>query len=243
MLNVWLLPATGGEYLISGAVSSSPVLLIEEQLENLVGQLQRADSALPGRSGSFVGMGRYGMIQAELDFYLHADDGAGLADVYAQFRQGWSVHTPSVIRMETDHPLSPLEIDVFLDRRIPGVPVDMTTRTTTTVTVPVVAPRGLWRSQTMRQSGPGTVTIRNLGDDTIYPTLTYEGQGKTITSPSGATFILPAADTTARVSLDPFELKLDGVFPEGIKPGLEADWVIPTGVSLEWVQHVADPYA
>lgn len=240
-LKVTLTSATGKHYLLTGIERTSPVLSPIEALTNLSGKSSRSDVAVPARSGVIPGRRRFEPIQTELEFYLHADDGAEMEALYKEFRQGWSDSVASLLRVEADHPLGAFTLPLLRDQPLPGVPVDMSTRTSATVMVAVFDALGLFRSEPL--SGTGTVTVTNPGDEVVYPWVTYQGAGGPVTTPSGAEFTLPPSVDEVTLQLDPRTLRLDGAFAEGIEPEATGTWVLPAGVRLGWHILVADPWA
>lgn len=241
MLKVTLESANGQSYLLTGTDAESPVLAPEDALRELRGVSQRTDLAVPGRAGVLPGMTRYGSIQTEIEFYLRAEDGEQMEQVYKLFRQGWSKTSPSQIVVEADRPGGPYTLDVVLDRDLPGVSVDARRRTQVNLPVSVFNRDGLFRSTL--QSGTGTVTVTNGGDTVVYPKIRYSGSGGVVTGPSGASFTLPGASTLTTVDLDARALRLDGAFSEGVMPGATGTWQLPAGATLQWHTLVADPWA
>lgn len=242
MLEATLLGVNGQEYLLTGSPRTSPVLSPEGALEVLASRSTRTDLAVPGRSGVVPGQRRFGAIEAELSFYLHDMDGTlDLAEVYKDFRQAWSLDNPAQVTINADHPLGDFVTTLWLSQSIPGVPVDMGKRSSTTVRVSVFDPVGLFRSSPM--SGTGTVIVTNPGDGIIYPKIAYSGLGGEVISPSGARFTLPPVGELTVIDLDPQYLRLDGVFPEGVPPKRSGTWVLPAGVTASWEILAADPWA
>lgn len=241
MLKVTLTSAIGKKYLLTGTQQSSPVVCPEEALVVLVAEESRTDVAVPGAFGVLAGQARYGAIQAELPFMLNADTGEKMETLYREFRQGWSRSKPCVMQVEADRPGGPYFLDLVLDRHLGGVPVDMSRRTSTVVTVPVFNAEGMFRSAL--KTGTKTVTVTNSGDVPIYPKIRNLGAGGPVTTPSGARFTLPKATTATVFDTDPRRLRLPGAFPESVPPGKSGTWVLPTGASLEWTQLVVDPWA
>ncbi len=235
MLRVELISSTGKTYLLTGTESQSPVLSEEGALVELRGQVSHSDLARPGRPGVIAGRRNYGPIEVEIPFYLHADTGEELERVYREFRQGW--RGVSTFKVEADHPLSPLFLDVTAGV-LPGVSVDARRRTMVPLSVPVFSAEGLFRTSV--QYGTGTVTVTNSGDVAVFPKIVATAGGK-VTCPSGASFSLPAGAST--VDMSPEGLMLEGAFPEGVEPGQSGTWVLPAGARLEWVLQVADPWA
>jgi len=246
MLEVTLSGVNNRRWLLTGTESTSSVLAPMESLAGLVGTSSRPDVQVPGRSGVVPGVPRFGAIEAQLEFYLHADDGDEMERVYREFRQAWNLwsparkNRPTVVAVAADHPLGTFYFDLWLAQPIAGVPVDMSRRTSATVLVDVFAPAGLARST---QAGSGVVTVTNMGDTSVYPKLSYSGSGGVVESPSGATFTLPPVTEPTVVDLDPQKLRLEGAFPEGVEPGESGVWVLPDGVTASWQIQVADPWA
>lgn len=241
MLKVELRSANGKTYLLTGVQSQSPVLAPEEQLVGLVGQVQRTDVAVPGRPGVLPGRPRFGAIQAEVSFFLHADSGVEMEQVYKTFRQGWSMTAPSHFAVWADRPGGPWLLPVVLDKPLPGVGVDARARTSLTVPVSVFNKTGLFESEL--KTGTNTVTVTNSGHVDVYPKIRYSGAGGVVTSVSGARFTIPAVQAETVVDLDPMRCKLDGAFTEGVPPGANGTWLLPSGAALEWRLLVADPWA
>lgn len=247
MLDVKLNTVNGKTWNLTGTQSTSNVLAPEEAFTSLVGTSTRSDMALPGRSGTIPGIGRWGPIQTDIPFYLHADTGKEMEEVYREFRQGWNVWRPGgrakpcTLHVHADRLGGEFSLDLWADQPLPGVPVDMRRRTSTTVTVKAFAPLGLFRSK--KHTATDTATIDNTGDETIWPKLRYSGSGGQVTTPSGATFKLPPAATPTLIDTDPQELRLDGAFPEGVAPGESGTWLLPVGAVAEWEVLVADPWA
>lgn len=242
MLKVELMMATGETYLLSGTEAQSPVLAPEAALVELIGKAVRTDLAVPARSGVLPGRRRFQELKATLEFYLHADTGEQMGQVYRVFRQGWSMDEPCTLAVTADHSGGTFYLDLWLDQPISGVSVDMRRRTSTVLPVQVFSPRGLFRSEEF--TGQGLVTVTNWGDTVTYPKIRNIGPGGIVTSPSGATWTLPqstAAETT--LDLDPMELRQPGVFPEGVEPGDTQTWSLPQGATLVWSIFIADPWA
>lgn len=247
MLEVTLSGVNGRQWLLTGSESTSEVLAPMEALAGLVGTSSRSDLSVPGRSGVLPGRPRYGAIETQVEFYLHANDGEEMERVYREFRQAWNLWDvpvtppPTRVKINADHPLGPFWLDLWLSQPLAGVPVDMRRRTSATVVVDVLNPTGLARSNPITETG--TVEVINSGDSVIYPRIEYSGSGGEVISPSGAAFRLPAVDDFMVVDLDPRRLRLDGAFPEGVEPKQSGTWTVPEGATLSWEVLVADPWA
>lgn len=242
MLKVELTTTTRKTYLLTGTETQSPVLAPEAALVELIGKAVRTDLAVPARSGVLLGRTRFTELKTSLEFYLHADDGETMEQVYREFRQGWSLEKPCTLAVTADHVEGTFYLDLWLDQPLPGVSVDMRRRTSTVLPVQVVNPTGLFRSET--QTGTGLVTVTNWGDGVIYPKIRNIGPGGIVTSPSGATWTLPpSTQAQTTLDLDPRELRQPGVFPEGVEPGDRQSWSLPQGATLEWSVLIADPWA
>lgn len=249
MLEVTLHTATGKKHLLTGTETESSVLAPEEAFATLVAEAVRSDQAVPSRSGVLAGHTRFGAIEREIDFYLHADTGEEMEQVYREFRQGlnlWDLKRvprpkAAVLELVTDHPAGPLYLDVWLSRPLAGTTVDMRTRTSTTITAALFNRSGLFR--TAPTKGTGSVRVHNLGDEIIYPRLEGTASGGTVTVPSGARFDWPDTGRPVSISLDPQELRLPGAFPEGVPPGGTGTYRVPAGVTVSYSTLYADPWA
>ena len=116
---------------------------------------------------------------------------------------------------------------------------------------------GVWRTDT--HTGQGQVTVVNDGDEVLYPTIRWSGNGGQVTLPSTATLTLPAlpAGVERRLLLDndkslaviDNEGHLDrtvwpilGTLPEGVAPDTSGTFTLPAGAQLEWSIPVHDPW-
>ncbi|AKN77517.1 hypothetical protein HO100_11405 [Corynebacterium ulcerans] len=241
MLKVTLISVTGRSYELTGVQGSSPVLAPEDALRGLVCKTDRSDISWPGRAGVVPGRLRLGSLQAEIPFFLSADSGTEMEEIYREFRQGWSLHQPSVFVIDADRPGGPWFFPVVLDRPLPGTGVNPRARTSMTLSVPVFCKQGVATSGVM--TGEDNVTVTNFGDVIVYPKITNSGQGGQAVGPSGAAFRIPPASQAPLIDLDPGKLRIDGIFPEGVMPGKTGTWKLPPGCTLEWVIGVVDPWA
>ena len=249
MLKATLITATGKRHLLTGTESESAVLAPEAAFETLVAETSRSDQEVPSRAGVLAGRTRFGALERDIEFYLHAETGEEMEQVYRKFRQGFSLWDakrrprpkPAVLELATDHPAGPLYLDVWLSRPLPGAPVDMSKRTSTTVTASLFNPDGLFRTSTVK--GTDAVRVENLGDEIIYPRLEGVASGGTVSVPSGARFEWPSNGRPVSVSLDPQDLRLPGAFPEGVPPGSAGTYRVPKGVTVSYSTLYADPWA
>ena len=243
-LDVFLTTPLGDRFELTGTPAVSPVLSPYGALVELRAAVSRPDLPVPSRGGVLPGRASYGAMKADLDFYLQCDTGEELERVYARLRRGWSRASPAspcTLEFVGDHPLSPLYLDLVVDGALPGVPVDMSTRTAESLSVPVWCPSGLARTGVL--AGWGSVTVTNSGVVPVWPTIRYQGAGGDVTAPSGASFSLPASDEVAVVDTDPMVLRASGVLPECVPPGESGQWTLPEGARLEWVLRIDDPWA
>lgn len=249
MLEVTMKTPNGKNYLLTGAETESPVLAPLAALETLVGQATRSDQVVPSRAGVLAGRTRWGALEQEIEFYIHADTGEEMNQIYTDFRQGLKVWAPerpvppkpAVLEILTDHPMAPLHIDVWLARPLPGTTVDMSTRTSHTITAALFNPVSLFRTRPRRVTG--TATVNNLGDAIIYPRLEGKAAGGTVRFPSGAVWQWPSRGGPLSVNLDPRELKTPGAFPEGVPPGRKGTYQVPAGVEVVYELLYADAWA
>lgn len=249
MLEVTLTTVTGKRFLLTGAETESAVLAPEAAFETLVAEGSRSDQVVPSRAGALAGRTRWGVIEREIEFYLHADTGEEMEQVYRDFRQGFKIWDPfrvpppkpAVLELVTDHPHGTLYLDVWLSRPLPGVSVDMRKRTSTTITAALFNQKGLFRTAPIKATG--VVKVHNPGDEIIYPRLEGPGTGGQVIVPSGATFPWPSTGSPVAADLDPQALRLPGAFPEGVPPGRSGTYSVPPGVTVSYSALYADPWA
>lgn len=248
MLNVTLTSATGKKYLLSGTDTQSPVLAPMGALVELIGQASRTDQVVPARAGALAGRTRWGVLEKDVELYLHAETGEELDSLDAELRSGLHVWAPdravppkpATFEIETNNPQGPFFLDVWLSRPLPGQAVDLRTQTSTTITAGIFSQRGLFR--TAPRKGTGTVRVENHGDEMVYPRLEGVGAGGVVTGPSGAKWQWPSTGQPVAVNLDPQALKLAGVFPEGVPPGGTGVYSVPAGVTLTYELLFASPW-
>lgn len=248
MLKVTLTTAIGKQYLLTGAPVESPVLAPEAALVELISAASRSDQVVPSRAGVLAGRTRWGAIDQSIDFYLHADSGEGLDALDAEFRRGLHVWAPdrvvrpkpATLKIETNNPNSPMYLEVWLSRPLPGAVVDPSKRTAETITATLFNPNGLFRAET--QKGTGTVRVVNPGDEIVYPRLEGIGSGGVVKGPSGATWPWPNTGKPVAVNLDSQALRLAGAFPEGVPPGGTGTYTLPAGVTLSYAPMFASPW-
>ena len=112
MLNVTLTSATGKKYLLSGTDTQSPVLAPMGALVELIGQASRTDQVVPARAGALAGRTRWGVLEKDVELYLHAETGEELDALDAELRSGLHVwapdrvvpQKPATLEIETNNP-------------------------------------------------------------------------------------------------------------------------------------------
>lgn len=249
MREVTLTTVTGKKYLLTGDESESEVLAPYGEFEPITGQASRSDQVVPSRAGVVPGRTRYGALEFDVEFYLHAPSGEEMERVYREFRQGFKVWAPdraqrpkpATLELKTFHPASPLYLDVWLSKPLPGAPVRPKARTSLTITASLFNPDGLFRTEPTK--GTGAVKVANPGDGFIFPRLEGTGGGGVVKGPSGATWPWPSTGTPVAVDLDPRALRLAGALPEGIPPGGTGTYTVPAGVTVSYSVLYADPWA
>lgn len=114
-------------------------------------------------------------------------------------------------------------------------------------TVEVVSDRGWWGEF---HSASGEVTVENLGDVWIWPTLRWSSRSGTLVMPSGTEYSIPAMDGEHLLSFAPNDSgrvvhaetrvvnrevsEQIGLWGEGIPPGETATYVVPPGAKLDY---------
>lgn len=113
---------------------------------------------------------------------------------------------------------------------------------------------GVWSRS--YQSDKKSVTVTNLGDVPVWPTVEWEGSGGAVTLPSGATLELPAVDrphflplarnkagkVTSDRGFEPEVTKKIGAVGEQVPVGEERTFSLPGGAKLHWREGVLDPW-
>lgn len=113
---------------------------------------------------------------------------------------------------------------------------------------------GLWSRA--YQSDKNKVTVTNMGDVPIWPTVEWEGSGGSVKLPSGASFTLPAVHGPHMLSLarhmsgkvtsargfEPDVTKQIGAVGEQVPVGQQRVYEIPAGAKLHWREGVLDPW-
>lgn len=225
---------TGTTLAVTDHPKSSQVVAPEGALTSLVGSVSRSDLSRPGRAGVIPGARKAGAISTTVSFLLHDDGPVDLETLWLDFRRGWSASRPSWIRV------GGWSLRVFLDGMIAGPQVFPGAVSSVTVDVPIFAPDGVFFSGMF--TATGDVVVTNYGDVPVWPDLHWKGSGGTVTTPSGATFTLPATGTSRSINLDPLELRLEGALGECVMPGKSGRWILPDGASLSWRTAVLDPW-
>ena len=257
MLAVYLNMPDGTRHELTGTENTSPVLSPIDTLTNLTGMTTRSDMSSPGRAGVKAGKTVFGAIQAEVEFYLHAEDGESMEQVYADFRRGWSLvgeGPPVVMEIYSDKTGGPYYYDMWLDRPLPGAPVDSSKRTSMPTIVPVIVPSGLAHSWTFGDPAFETalpledrgVVNNTLGVVPVYPVFRSAVVGGTphgwVEGPSGARATLSAPDGVTEVSLDPHVSQFNLV-AEPVMPGETATYKYESSLAMGYHIQVADPWS
>lgn len=113
---------------------------------------------------------------------------------------------------------------------------------------------GLWSRS--HQSDKKSVTVTNLGDVPVWPTVEWEGSGGVVMLPSGATLDLPAVDrphflplarhkagkVTSDRGFEPEITKKIGAVGEQVPVGESRKFSLPGGAKLHWREGVLDPW-
>lgn len=253
MLAVYLNIPSGTRYELTGTRSTSPVLSPIESLTSLSGTTTRSDVASPGRAGSKPGRSRFEPIQAEVEFYLHAEDGETMEQVYADFRESWSLANegpPVVLEIYSDKAGGPYYYEMWLNDLLPGFPVDSRTRTSMPIVVPVLIPSGLAHSWIYGdedfpgaiKTEPGVVDNR-LGSVPVYPTFKSitEDRSGWVTVPSGASGEL-VFEGDEEITLDPLTSRV-GLLAEAVPAGEIATFDYDDTLAMAYKIQVADPWS
>lgn len=254
-MRVTLTSRSGDEFDLTGP---GPIFAPEAALETLVASVTRTEMTIPGRPGVRPGPVVVGPLVTTLDLYLHSMDGRfPIAETYKRLYDMFSLDYDCTLKVVTDHPLCPVYLDVRLEQSLPGLTKDKRDLDELTVPVPIIAARGVYSTETSHDTG--VVTVTNSGEVTVNPEIRWQGPGGEVTTPSTATFTLPAVDTPRRVMIDAAEscvvLDDDGVkddeisatlsykvFPESTPKGASSVWELPEGAEMIWSLGIINPW-
>ncbi|WP_172768814.1 hypothetical protein [Corynebacterium glutamicum] len=232
----------GDSWDLLGSPLTSQVMAPLGALQTLVGNVVRNDVARPGGVGVIPGQTKFGALQTTVDFFLQSDD---MADTDMKFRKAFSLWeesaAPVVIEVDAGHAMGKFYWDLWLAQPLPVWSVRPDRVDSETITAQLFNPMGLARSDPM--TGEGIVTVTNPGDVTVYPSFVYSGSGGVVETPSGAVFTLPDVEEFTVIKTDSMNLKIDGVFPEGVPPKGVGQWVLPPGVKAVWDIRVINPWS
>lgn len=254
-MRVTLTSRKGDEFDLTG---SGPVFAPEDAFETLVAGVTRTETTIPGRPGIRPGPVVVGPILTTLELHLNSQDGTvPITETYARLYDMWSLDYDCTMKVETDHPLCPVYLPLRLEQSLPGLPKDKRDLDEITVPVPIIAARGVYATRAIHDTG--IVTVTNSGDVTVHPEIRWHGEGGQVTTPSTATFILPAVDQPRRVLIDAAEscavLDDNGVkdeelsdtlsyqvFPEATPKRSESIWQLPEGAEMIYSLGIINPW-
>nr|DAV90253.1 MAG TPA: tail protein [Caudoviricetes sp.] len=123
--------------------------------------------------------------------------------------------------------------------------------------IPLVADEGVWKVGPYTGTGTGKINVSNFGDTTTYLEITWQGNGGSITLPSGATLTLPTTSDRRHLLLNPTDScaiidDASGVdhalwqqipyLPEGVPAGGQRTYQLPAGATATWYVSALDPW-
>lgn len=234
------------EEMVIGCGRDSDVFIEADTLTGLVGQVEDTGVATIGESGQAVDFGDRKILPTEGGFTLVVKS----ADAWARARRAFSTARPGTLVITATHRCT-LPVRLTQPLQPPGtVP-----RTGARIDVQLISDGGTWRIS--NTSAASMTTITNTGDAPIWPRITWQGQGGTVTLPSTAIYTLPAVDTPhtlhtnrRRAGLVVDDAGVDApqvarqvdVVSEMVPVGQSRTWGIPNGARLEWDVEVLDPW-
>lgn len=236
---------------------NGPIFVREDGFRNMVGVLARNDVAVPGRAGVRPGRRTVSPIKTTLPVHINDRNGEyNLIDLWAQWREDWSLDQDGTLIFEDTHPLGVLTIPARLDGVPLGVGKDLRDENAVDIDMPVFCHSGVFQTYPVRTTGEVDNTV---GKVPVWGEIEWEGAGGEVTAPSGAVFTLPSTAERRRLLLDPSEscavTTLDGivdttlsdrvahtVYPETCPPGAQTRWVLPAGAEFNYQLGVLDPW-
>jgi len=232
------------------------VVLREEGVDGLVGQVTDTALTAVGVPGQVVDAQQVGPMTGKLSVDLHPTPTSSLSEVVSGWRRAWSHRDAGVLEVSSPT-LGPLSARVRLAESMPALPADPSgLLSLEEQEVSVVCDEGVWFSSW--QSGTGTVQVVNSGDARVWPRIEWTGSGR-VTMPSGAPAVLPETTAVRILDLDPAESLVvtstsgvpdyerwralaSAVLPEGVPPGARRTYTLPAGATLRWRLAYLDPW-
>lgn len=233
--------------LVAEDMRRSQIRLMEGGIQGLVGEVEARAVASPLAAGRQVHGHHSREISGSLTVQL-LTGARPLVAVWAEFIGSFSVWQPGRLRVSS--PLHGVrEVAVRLSGAVPPPTMQPGRAAHVMVEIPLVADGGLWWQGEFHATG--TATITNPGDDWVWPVIEWDGQGGTVTLPSGARFTLPAVSGVRRLHLSNAEscvvLDLENnvdhltwdklaavVLPEGVPPAARRRYALPPGAKICW---------
>ena len=231
--------------LIQSGVSSSVVRLADEGIDGLVSSGETVSVSSVGRAGVVPVATQVGAMTGTLRVVCVGDDDRSPQQIYQLWRSSWSRTTHGMLLVDGGA-LGEVSCRVRLAEWMPPPARQPGRASHVLCEVPVVCDDGVWWSRDVAHSG--LAQIANPGITYVWPRISWNGPGGTVTLPSGATFDLPDVDGDRTMHLDPDEscvvLRADGsvdeeawrdvsaVGPEGVPPGGEATFQLPEQATL-----------
>lgn len=234
-------------------------------IEQLVGAVSVSTTPGPGRVGVIrTGLPRVSEMAGGVPVIICGADATPQQPTFEAmraFRRAWSQLTPGVLELGSVDS-SILRARVWLAEPLaPPVndPYDSPVQRHN-LAVPIVADAGYWSGPRQEYEGIGApVEIYNRGDLQVWPVVSWEGAGPTITGPGVAPLVLPTAPEGAQIDLNPATgtvITVDGEpapelwsqlrgrsFPTGIPPRGTAVWTFSAGAMATVTPRVLDPWS
>lgn len=229
-----------------GSGRDSDAFIEADTLTGLVGQVEDTGVTTIGASGHAVDFRDRKILPTEGGFTLVVKS----ADAWARARRAFSTTRAGTLVVTATHRCA---LPVRLAQPLP--PPGVVPRTGARIEVNLISDEGAWRIPSASDSP--TVTITNTGDAPIWPRITWQGAGGTVTLPSTATFTLPPTTTPHTLHTDrrragqvmdatgvaaPEVARQVDVVSEMVPVGAVRTWQIPNGARLEWDVEVLDPW-
>lgn len=231
------------------------VFIKEAGISGLVGAFEETSFSTVGTPGHTVTGLNVKPISAQIELHITEWGGDSVEEIFTRWRNAWSVHSSGTMTILSS--IGPLSTPVKLAAPMPDLESDLRDATGYGLRMSVTGNTGIWSTHTV--GAEGTVTVTNPGDVTVWPKITWSGQGGQVTLPSKATFELPATvdqktlwlnnaeaclvtSANGDVDTDMWKQLRETVMPEGIPPAASAEFTLSQGARLEWNLGFLDPW-
>lgn len=221
---------------------------------DLTAKLQRTTHEALSYPGSYEETVSFKEMTGSITLQLFAGE-QDLESVYLELCQAIRTNATSTLKAGVDDVVRTAEIK--LSDALPTPDIVPALSQEMQLQPKIVSLSGAWWGP--KQTATGTTTITNTGEVIVRTAIRWEGDGGTVTMPSGARFTLPPTPTERILQLSDDEScvvtypngledrtlwrQMEGaVMPEPIIPTDHATMTVPDGATLEWHLGYSHPW-